>query len=469
MAFITNRRTLLIGALAASAVGALSACSKDDNKATNEDTSGPATLTLTVNAISGGKNAAEADWITKWVVPKFAEAQKAKGREVTVKFEAQGVDDENYKTKIALDLKSGKGADVFGIDGIWTGEFAEAGYIKPLDEVAKDSANWDGWAQISEAVQGALSYSGKRYGVPQGADGRVIYYNKTLFKQAGLPEEWAPTSWDEVLEAARKLKTISGVTPIQLNAGTAMGEATTMQGLLPMLVGTGEEIYADKKWKGSSAGMKQVMELYKKIYVDEKLGDPVLQQEAAGRDNSFKLFSQNKIGILLEGDYLWRSVINPAEGVGTAPMKDRDTAVGYTMIPAMAPGKGIRGQNFVSMSGGTGRVLNPNSTHPALAWELLAFMNSPEAYEARLAGTLSITPRKDVNAKVLSSDKMLTFVNDKVLPITAYRPGLAVYPEVSALLQQATLDVVTGKSADQALQTYVKGLEGIVDKADISS
>ena len=32
-------------------------------------------------------------------------------------------------------------------------------------------------------------------------------------------------------------------TPLQLNAGTAMGEATTMQGVLPLLVGTGAEIY----------------------------------------------------------------------------------------------------------------------------------------------------------------------------------------------------------------------------------
>ncbi|MCK8478159.1 sugar ABC transporter substrate-binding protein [Microbacterium aurugineum] len=467
---VTYGKRRLLAAFALTTVGAvvLAGCSGGSEPET-EDESGPVTLTLTTNSITGGKNSAEADWIADWVIPEFEKAMDAEGKDVTVEFQPQGVDDEDYKTKIALDLQSGKGADIIGMDGIWVGEFAEAGYIKPLSDVGGEAVDdWDGWAQIPDAVQNALSFDGDRYGVPQGADGRVLYYNKDLFAQAGLDEDWAPQSWDDILDAARDLKDLDGVTPIQLNAGTAMGEATTMQGLLPMLVGTGEQVYEDGKWIGATDGMEKTLDLYETIYVDEGLGDPVLQQEASGRDTSFQLFAEGKIGILLEGDYFWRSVINPAEGVGTAPMADRDTTVGYAKIPAIEPGDGINGQDYVSMSGGTGRVLNPNSKHAALAWELLAFMNSPEAYEARAAGTLSISPRNDVNEKLLSSDPMLTFVSEEVLPITAYRPGLAAYPQVSVLLQQATLDVATGTSVDDALKTYVRGLEGVVGPDAIS-
>lgn len=467
---VTNGKRRLLAAFALTTVGAvvLAGCSGGSEPEAEEE-SGPVTLTLTTNSITGGKNAAEADWIADWVVPEFEKAMEADGKDVTVEFQPQGVDDEDYKTKIALDLQSGKGADIIGMDGIWVGEFAEAGYIKPLADVGgKAVDDWDGWAQIPDAVQNALSFDGDRYGVPQGADGRVLYYNKDLFAQAGLDEDWAPESWDDILDASRELKKLDGVTPIQLNAGTAMGEATTMQGLLPVLVGTGEQVYEDGTWIGATDGMEKALGLYETIYVDEGLGDPVLQQEASGRDTSFQLFAEGKIGILLEGDYFWRSVINPAEGVGTAPMADRDTTVGYAKIPAIEPGEGIDGQDFVSMSGGTGRVLNPNSKHAELAWELLAFMNSPEAYEARAAGTLAISPRNDVNEKLLSSDPMLTFVSEEVLPITAYRPGLAAYPQVSVLLQQATLDVATGTSVDDALKTYVRGLEGVVGPDAIS-
>lgn len=469
-----NRSIRVSAAILAVAAMSLTACSSSGGNANQSGQSGgsadgPIELTVTANAISGGKNAAEADWMEDWVIPQFEKAQAAEGKDVTVKFIPQGVDDENYKTKIALDFKSGKGADIVSLDGIWIGEFAQAGYIKPLKDIAGSAVDsWDGWDQIPEAVQGAVSFDGSVYGVPTGADGRVLYYNKELFKEAGLSEDWQPTSWDEVLDAARALKKLDGVTPIQLNAGTAMGEATTMQGVLPLLAGTGTSVWEDGKWMGDTEGLEKVLNLYKTIYVDEGLGDPILQQEAAGRDTSFSEFAAGQIGILLEGDYFWRSVINPAEGVGTAPMADRDTVVGYTKIPAMEPGEGVNGQDFVSMGGGAGRVLNPNSENPEMAWELLAFMNSAEAYEARAAGSLSISPRADVNDKLLSSDKMLTFVSEEILPLNSYRPGLAEYPEISTKLQQATLDVVTGTSVADAAKTYQDAVADIVGSDAVS-
>jgi len=467
-----NIGTAVAAALAVSLLAACGSGTEDaaDDAPTTPDADEPVTLTLIANAITGGKNAAEADWVEDWVIPEFEAAMEAEGRDVTVVFEAQGVDDEDYKTKISLDLQSDGGADIIGMDGIWVGEFAEAGYIAPLSEVAGSTVDeWEGWEQISEAVQNALAFEDERYGIPQGADGRVLYYNKDLFAAAGLPTDWQPTSWEEILDAGRDLKKLDGVVPIQLNAGTAMGEATTMQGLLPMLVGTGAEVWKDGAWMGSTEELGQVLDLYRTIYVDEGLGDPIMQQEAAGRDNSFAQFAAGEIAILLEGDYFWRSVINPAEGVGTAPMANRDDVVGYTLIPAMEPGEGVNGQDFVSMSGGTGRVLNPNSENPELAWELLAFMNSAEAFESRVAGTISITPRDDVNATVLEGESMLTFVSEEVLPLSTYRPGLAAYPEVSLALQEATAAVVAGDPVEDVLATYAEKVAGIVGEENVDN
>ncbi len=341
------------------------------------------TLTIATNGISGGKNALEADWIQNYVIPEFTKAQAAKGVTVNATYQPSGVDDEQYKSKLALDLKAGTGPDIMSIDGIWVGEFAQAGYIKPLSEVVGPSyESWDGWAQIKEPVQGNVSFQGERYGVPAGTDGRVIFFNKKLFQQAGLPADWQPTSWDDIAAAAEQLKTIDGITPLQLNAGSAMGEATTMQGILPLLVGTGAAIYTDGKWLGNTPQLRDVLGFYDKVYNTDGLGDPQLQLDAKGRDESFAEFADNKIGMLLESDYFWRSVVEPTKGV--APMADRDTAVGYALIPAQKAGSGLDGQNDVSMSGGSGYVLNPNTNDPQLAWELLTFMSSPEAIKARL-------------------------------------------------------------------------------------
>jgi multiple sugar transport system substrate-binding protein len=426
------------------------------------------TLTVTANSVAGGKNAVSAAWMENYVIPKFEEEQKAKGINATVKFEGNGAADEQYKTKVSLDLKSGGGADIVTLDGIWVGEFAEAGYIEELGNiVGKDTADsWDGWEQIPDAVQGLGEFQDKRYAVPNGTDGRVLYFNKKLFTQAGLPTNWQPNTWDEVIEAAETLKnTIPDVIPIQLNGGTAMGEATTMQGVLPLLVGTGVQIYDNGKWQGNSPGVTKVLETYERIY-GKGLGDPKLQQEAQGRDKSFQQFAQNKIGILLESDYLWRGVLEPTAGV--AKMADRNDAVGWAKIPAFTKGGGIRGQDFVSMSGGGVRTINPNTKYPQQAWELLKFMNSAEAVKAELGNQARITQRDDVNTDVLVKDPLLSFIAKEVLPLTAYRPGLAQYPQVSGALQQATADVVGGKSVPTAAEAYQKALIKIVGEDKVT-
>ncbi|WP_245245865.1 extracellular solute-binding protein [Streptomyces lonarensis] len=457
MTVFTRRAVAMTGAAAAVSL-TLTACGSGGGSGPDTDS-----LVISANAIAGGKNEQEAKWIEEWVIPNFVEHKKEKDDvDVDVSFDASGVDDEQYKTKLALDLQGGSGPDIMNLDGIWIGEFAQAGYIKPLTEVVTQADFWEGWDQIPEAVQKLGSFENERYGIPAGTDGRVLFYNKDLFEQAGLDREWQPESWDELIEAAEALAGIDGVTPVQLNAGTAMGEATTMQGFLPLLAGAGEHIWDKGKWRGESDAVTDTLGLYETIFSDG-LGDPLLQQEAQGRDKSFEQFAEGRIGILLEGDYFWRSVVHPELGI--APMEDRDEVVGYAKIPAIAPGKGIHGQDYASMSGGSARVVNPETDSPELAFELLTFMNSDEALKALLEGEARITARTDTNADVLADDPMLTFVADEVLPITAYRPGLAEYTRVSTLLQEATASVVSGNSAQDVAASYRDKLEGVVGGA----
>jgi multiple sugar transport system substrate-binding protein len=422
---------------------------------------GGTTIRISANGVKGGKNAAGAEWVTDYVIPKFTAYEKSKGKKVTVRFLGTGVDYAPYKQKTALDLKSGGGADLLEIDGIWVGEFAQAGYIKPLDQVVGAAANqWAGFSQIPAPVQGIMSFDGKRYGLPSGTDGRVIFYNKKLFQQAGLPADWQPRSWPDLLAAGQRLKALKGVTPIQLNAGTAMTEATTMQGVLPLLAGTGHQIYENGKWLGNTPQLRDVLDVYKKVYATG-LGDPRLQQSPQGRDESFQRFAQGKVGMLLESDYFWREVVGPTAKV--APMKDRDQTVGYALIPAARPGGGVRGQDFVSMSGGSGWVINPHTKNAALVWDLLTFMQSHDAVKEEVRRTaVGISPRSDVNAEMLAGDPLLEFISTKVLPITAVRPGLAAYPQVSTALQKATGDIVAGGSVDAAAKAYERNLEQAV-------
>src|SRR5690606_22820368 len=117
IAMHARSRRLAAGIASLTALGLVAACGSGGDDGGGDGDA--VTLTITANAISGGKNAAEADWIRDWVIPQFEAAQAEAGCDVTVEFLEEGVDDEDYKTKIVLDLQAGEGADIIGIDGIW--------------------------------------------------------------------------------------------------------------------------------------------------------------------------------------------------------------------------------------------------------------------------------------------------------------------------------------------------------------
>lgn len=48
---------------------------------------------------------------------------------------------------------------------------------------------------------------GKIYGIPIDTDTRGLWYNKDVLQKAGVKVPWEPKNWDEVLDAARKIKT----------------------------------------------------------------------------------------------------------------------------------------------------------------------------------------------------------------------------------------------------------------------
>jgi multiple sugar transport system substrate-binding protein len=415
----------------------------------------PVTIT-----ISAGGN--ELKWITETIKPAFEKKMADAGTPVTV----EPRDNSNIsdpKQQIALDLKAGQGADLFSFDGFWLPEFVDAGLVKSLDElVGEDAMKWEGWSQMPDSIKTILAYNGKTYGIPRGTDARVIWYNKDLIEKAGYPRDgFQPKSWAELLEAARKVKQTSpDVTPFQLNAGTAMGEATTLQGYTMALLGAGEHVYdfEQKKWIGSSQAILDTLNLYNTIYNTDGLGNPRWQLVKNGRDLSFEAFSKGQVAMLVEGDYLWRSILIPKGG--SFAMPDRDEKVGFALMPAEEPGKGYRGQDFVTISGGTGFIINPNSKVAKEAWQMLTFMYSKD----QLIELQKLEPRirARLDVPVVGDEVMSKMVTD-VLPLTVIRPQLPEYSKVSEQIQLMTERVVSGEMTPQeAMDAYAAAVTDIV-------
>ncbi|HYO89140.1 MAG TPA: extracellular solute-binding protein [Candidatus Limnocylindrales bacterium] len=423
-------------------------------------------VTVSITGVSG----AELEWVNTVIKPGFEAEMAAAGTPITVEvIDSSNLSGEDLKQQYVLDISVGEGADLMGFDGFWLPEFVDGGLLQPLSTLVGPSyADWEGWAEIPEGVQDIMRYQGELYGMPRGTDARVVWVNTEILAQAGLPADWQPTSWAELLDGARAIRdNVPGVVPIQLNAGTAMGEATTLQGYLLALLGTGDYIYDydAQKWVVRSQGILDTLGLYDTIYNQEGLGETRWQLVQNGRDLSFEAFSQGTVGMLLEGDYFWRSILNET---GDFPMENRDARVSFVKVPAQEPGMGWRGQDFVTASGGTGFAINPNVAHPAEAWALLTYMYSKPQLEQLQAIQPRIRARLDVP---VTNDAVMSRIVTDVLPLTQIRPQLPDYNAVSEQARLMTERVISGEmTPTEAMDAYavavteIVGADNVIDR-----
>lgn len=421
-------------------------------------------LDVTCRCVIGGVNSATAEWIENSVIPAFEAANPG----VNVRLNQFGGEDAQLTQQLALDFSTGAGPDVSAFDGFLIPSFVEGGLLKSLDEVAGAEVNdWSGWDALSEGSRALMLYDGKYYGIPLGTDVRMIHTRKDILAEAGIDADtWQPTSWEELLDAARAIKAIKPDSfPLQINAGVAMGEATTMQGYWLLLLGTGESVIDENgKFIVESQGILDTLNLYKTVYVDEQLGDQRAQLLADGRNRSFANFRDGVTALLLEGDYFYRSVTPEGSEFAVA---NRDEVQGWAKVPAQEPGKGIRGQDFVTISGGTGFVLNPNTDSPAEAWAFLSFMNEPEQLSAFQALQPRITARTDVE---IPDSPFLTETSQTLLPLTTARPNDPNYNAVSSEIQRMTEAVVSGElSPEEAMAQYKASVTAIVGADNVVS
>ena len=189
--------------------------------------------TLTVTYQQFGDSKVQANFL-KGVKKEFEASHKG----ITVDLQPISASEDDYYTKLQLQMRSAKTSpDLVYEDTFLINSDIEAGYLRPLDD---NLEKWDDWSQFEpSAKKAAQALDGKTYGVPDGTDTRALWYNKKIFAKAGLPTDWQPKTWDDLLTAARAIKSkVPGVTPMNLYVGTGVGEAATMQGFEMLLYGT---------------------------------------------------------------------------------------------------------------------------------------------------------------------------------------------------------------------------------------
>ncbi len=265
--------------------------------------------------------------------------------------------------------------------GLWE----SSGFLKPLNSYLP-STTW--WSKFPSVVKSEGTFSGNVYAVDQGENDSAIVYNKLLFQKAGIPVPWKPKTWNDILVAARKIKSaLPGVVPLWLNAGSGSGANGLLQGINNFIVGTSTpKIQDGNKWVVDSPGIRDSMTFMKEVY-QEGLGASVSQLFSPNAVTTpLPLFAKGQLAMAVGSNYYtgnWTKFIGAPYWAGAAK------SIAVTPIPTES------GSGIASTLGGWDYAISAKSGNASAAFKLINIMeneqNSIDA--ANWAGW--VTPNKD--------------------------------------------------------------------------
>ncbi|WP_415182935.1 sn-glycerol-3-phosphate ABC transporter substrate-binding protein UgpB [Phaeovulum sp.] len=141
------------------------------------------------------------------VVEKIAADFNASQSDYTLMPVFKGTYPETLNAGIAA-FRAGQSPDILQVFDVGTGVMMSAeGAVKPVADVLTDA----GMAfDKSQYLPGIVAYYSKPDGTmlsfPYNSSSPILYYNKDIFEKAGLDVNAPPKTWNEVWDAARKIK-----------------------------------------------------------------------------------------------------------------------------------------------------------------------------------------------------------------------------------------------------------------------
>lgn len=206
-------KKLLASVLAGTLVLGLAACGGGEKGTTEKSGDADASGKTVLNVINYHVGT---DYAAEYYSYLFEEFQKTEeGKNIEFKFEEIPTTDA-YNQKIKLLISSGDLPDiVFNGGNNITELAAKSGKVADLTPYFEEDPEWK--ALFDETSLEFNTVDGKIYGVPVSKEISYIYYNKDLFKEAGLTApDVAYKTWDEFFEVCDQLKA-AGITPVGMD------------------------------------------------------------------------------------------------------------------------------------------------------------------------------------------------------------------------------------------------------------
>jgi multiple sugar transport system substrate-binding protein len=420
--------------------------------------SGPVTITVAYEQFGPPPYPEQAWWM------QVKQRVEAANPNIKVRLEPIIASEGDYYTKLDLMMRSPSTApDLVREDSFLVSSDVTAGYLAPLD---KYLATWPEYSQQwFPAMQKITTFNGHNYGVMDGTDVRLIWYNKNIFQRAGLPTSWQPHSWADILSAARTIKAkVPGVIPLNLFSGVPMDEASSMQGFEMLLYGTKNPLYdySTQKWVTPSPGFLDALNFVKQVYNPSDLLGPtndIALSTQAGNTIEQQLIPQGKLGIDIDGSWvssIWYST-------GQAPWPQWQQTMGVAKMPTefgQAP-------NYVTLSGGWAYSITSRSAHPDQAFQVLKTASSQDLLGNYDVQDGQVTPRQDIVSLPAYHNTPLNPFYTSLVAFSQFRPAFPAYPKISLQIDNAMQHVMSGQSPSDAMSVFSQDVTSIAGASNV--
>ncbi|MFZ5915995.1 MAG: extracellular solute-binding protein [Chloroflexota bacterium] len=335
-------------------------------------------------------------------------------------------------------VAQGTAPDVVMIDSVWIAEFANAGFLIPLDEL---DANWthDEYANdLYPAFVEANYFRDHFYGLQVEADLSMLWYRKDWFAAEGLQP---PTDWREWLAVGQhfarpevRQRYNLGPHPMIFPGGKTAGEATVYN-LLPLIWSAGGAVIQNGQISLNSQASREAMH-----FIDELINQHVLVSPEIVHwtwDDVPRRLARGQAAMALGGSYESLTILEESNWDEREFLKRIDCC----LTPA-APGR-----EAAASAGGMSYAVLRQSQHPELVMGILKLAADKNLIAEFCRLTYQNSPRPSMRDAFSPGTAPLLAKTSRLLGAARARPITPDYNKVSKQLQTMFESIVTHSSS----------------------
>lgn len=293
-------------------------------------------------------------------------------------------------------------------------EFAEFGLIEPVPMSDEEKASY--YPNVVDTV----TYQGEQWGIPVAFSTKAFYWNKDLFKEAGLDPESPPKTWAEVIDAAKAVTENTDSAGFGLVAKTF--DNTMHQFLHWVYTNNGQVVDADGNIVLDSPQNLEALEAYKALVPYSEEGPTAYEQNEVRA-----IFLDSGVAMM------------HASIAAVSRLEDTDINWGVANLPlgpeAQGPGTLLITDSLAVFSG---------SGYEEKAIELAKFLTAPEAQEEYdLAdGLTPLRPSANIDALVAETPYWAPYIDG--IEFGGPEPLFTDYRGFQNVMIEMVQSVVTG-------------------------